>query len=173
MNTEIINPFLKATKQVVEMMAQIEVVAETPSIKKDNKTWGVVSGLVGLAGEQLSGNMVLSFDEPSIVAIVNAMIGESFSSLNEQVTDAVGELTNMVGGNIKTELFQKAPLFDISVPSVYIGDDLQRRTVSDDLCFHVPFTVGEEAFSVEFLMVTKKHGGTGVQSSLVDGMQKA
>ena len=78
----------------------------------------------------------------------------------------------MVGGGIKTELFQKAPLFDISVPSVYIGDDLQRRTVSDDLCFHAPFNLDGEDFSVEFLMVTKKAGGTGVQMSLVDSMQK-
>jgi hypothetical protein len=68
-------------------------------------------------------------------------------------------------------LFQKAPLFDISVPSVYIGEDLQRRTVSDDLCFLAPFKVGELEFSVEFLMVTKKEGGTGVQQSLVAGMQ--
>ena len=53
------------------------------------------------------------------------------------------------------------------------GDDLQRRTVTDDLCFHVPFTVGNETFSVEFLMVTKKQGGTGVQNSLVGSMAKA
>ena len=88
------------------------------------------------------------------------------------MVDAIGELTNMVGGNIKTELFQKAPLFDISVPSVYMGDDLQRRTVTDDLCFHVPFSIGGENFSVEFLMVTKKQGGTGVQASLVAGMSQ-
>ena len=76
----------------------------------------------------------------------------------------------MVGGSIKTELFQKAPLFDISIPSVYVGDDLQRRTVSDDLCFHAPFSIDGMEFSVEFLMVTKREGGTGVQGSVVDAM---
>ena len=74
----------------------------------------------------------------------------------------------MIGGSIKTELFQKTPLFDISIPSVYVGDDLQRRTVSDDLCFHVPFTIDDEVFSVEFLMITKEQGGTGVQQTMVD-----
>jgi chemotaxis protein CheX len=82
--------------------------------------------------------------------------------------DAVGELTNMIGGSIKTSLFQKTPLFDISVPSVYIGQDLQRRSVSEDLCFLVPFRVDDMEFSVEFLMVTKKDGGTGVQQAIVD-----
>ena len=92
---------------------------------------------------------------------------------DSELVDAIGELTNMVGGNIKTELFQKTPLFDISIPSVYIGEDLQRRSVSDDLCFLVPFKVGELEFSVEFLMVTKKAGGTGVQESIVGSAQGA
>jgi CheY-specific phosphatase CheX len=78
----------------------------------------------------------------------------------------------MVGGSIKTALFQKTPLFDISVPSVYIGEDLQRRSVSEDLCFLVPFKVGAAEFAVEFLMVTKKDGGTGVQDAIVSAASR-
>ena len=105
------------------------------------------------------------------MAVASLLMMEPDELEDGDIIDAIGEVTNMVGGSIKTELFQKAPLFDISVPSVHMGDDLHRRTVSDDLCFYAPFTVGEETFSVEFLMVTKKDGGTGVQSSLVDSMQ--
>ena len=88
---------------------------------------------------------------------------------DSELVDAIGELTNMIGGNIKTELFQKTPLFDISIPSVYMGDDLQRRTVTDDLCFYVPFKIGTYEFAVEFLMITKEKGGTGVQQALLAG----
>lgn len=156
MNTEIINPFLKATKQVVEMMAQIEVVAETPSIKKDNKTWGVVSGLVGLAGEQLSGNMVLSFDEPSIVAIVNAMIGESFSSLNEQVTDAVGELTNMISGTAKRELSERGFQFEMAIPVTIVGQHVEIVQLAQAPIVSIPFKTSMGQFVVEASLGKKK-----------------
>lgn len=53
-----------------------------------------------------------------------------------------------------------------------MGDDLQRRSMSNDLCFYAPFTLDDETFSVEFLMVTKKEGGTGVQASIVDSLEK-
>lgn len=84
------------------------------------------------------------------------LMTEPAALTEEELVDAVGELINMIGGNIKTELFQKTPLFDISIPSVYLGEDLQRRTVSNDLCFLVPFSYGGEEFSVEFLMITRR-----------------
>jgi hypothetical protein len=36
----------------------------------------------------------------------------------------------------------------------------------------VPFTVGGREFSVEFLMVTERAGGTAVQMSVVDAMER-
>ena len=60
---------------------------------------------------------------------------------------------------------------DISVPSVYIGQDLKHRSVCDDLCFVVPFDYEGDSMLVEFLMVTRDgEGTTGVQNSLVGAM---
>ncbi len=165
---------VKATCDVFRTMMNLRLVAGEVAVEKAQIRKAEVIGSIGVAGF-LTGSISLflpkSLAKRAVLAML--MMDPNDPLADGEMVDAIGELTNMVGGNIKTELFQKAPLFDISVPSVYIGDDLQRRTVSDDLCFHVPFTIGGEAFSVEFLMVTKKKGGTGVQASLVDGMQKA
>jgi chemotaxis protein CheX len=162
---------VKATCDVFRTMLSMKVSAGDVSVEKAMIRRAEVIGSIGVAGF-LTGSISLFLPKALARRAVAAMLMlDSPDALADtEMVDAIGELTNMVGGNIKTELFQKAPLFDISVPSVYVGEDLQRRTVSDDLCFHVPFTIGGESFSVEFLMVTKKDGGTGMQASLVQGM---
>lgn len=163
---------VKATTEVFRTMMNMRIVAGDVVVEKAKMRKSEVIGSIGVAGF-LTGSISLFL--PRVVAVqsvASMMMMEPEELEDGDLVDAIGEITNMVGGCIKTELFQKAPLFDISVPSVYVGEDLQRRTVSDDLCFHAPFTVGEETFSVEFLMVTKKAGGTGVQASVVDGLEK-
>lgn len=159
---------VKATCDVFRTMMNLKVVAGAVSIEKAQLRKAEVIGSIGVAGF-LTGSISLFMPKQLARQAVAAMLMlEPDAELaDNELIDAIGELTNMVGGNIKTGLFQKTPLFDISVPSVYVGEDLQRRSVSDDLCFLVPFKVGELEFAVEFLMVTKKEGGTGVQQAIV------
>ena len=160
----------KATSEVFRTMMGLRVTAGPVTVEKAQMRKAEVIGSIGVAGF-LTGSISLFLPRTlANKAVASLLMMEPDELEDGDMVDAIGELTNMVGGSIKTELFQKAPLFDISIPSVYVGDDLQRRTVSDDLCFHAPFTIEGEDFSVEFLMVTKKEGGTGVQSSLVDSM---
>lgn len=160
----------KATCEVFRTMMGLRVSAGDVTVEKAAMRKAEVIGSIGVAGF-LTGSISLFLPRDlANKACASLLMMEPEELADGDVVDAIGELTNMVGGNIKTELFQKAPLFDISVPSVYVGDDLQRRTVSDDLCFHAPFSIDGMEFSVEFLMVTKKEGGTGVQSSVVNSM---
>lgn len=165
---------VKATGDVFRTMMNLKAVPGEVVIEKAKIRKAEVIGSIGVAGF-LTGSISLFMPKGLARQAVAAMLMlEPDAELSDaELVDAIGELTNMVGGNIKTELFQKTPLFDISVPSVYIGEDLQRRSVSDDLCFLVPFKIGDHEFSVEFLMVTKKEGGTGVQQALVSGGTKA
>jgi chemotaxis protein CheX len=165
---------VKATSEVFRAMLGLRVTAGAVTVEKAMIRRAEVIGSIGIAGF-LSGSIsVLLPKSLARRAVATMLLLDSTSDLTDgDLADAVGELTNMIGGSIQTELFRKAPLFDISVPSVYIGDDLQRRTVCDDLCFHVPFTVGREQFCVEFLMATRKDAGTGAPTALADGMQKA
>lgn len=163
---------VKATTEVFRTMMDMRVVAGEVGIEKAQIRKSEVIGSIGVAGF-LTGSISLFLPRSiAVQSVASMMMMEPEELADGDLVDAIGEITNMVGGRIKTELFRKAPLFDISVPSVYVGEDLQRRTVSDDLCCHAPFTVGDESFSVEFLMVTKKAGGTGVQASVVDGLEK-
>lgn len=156
MNVEYINPFLLATKNVIETMAFTQVSAGKPYLKKDSRTWGVVSGLIGLAGEQVSGNMLLSFDEPSILHIVSKMLGEEFKSVSKDVTDAVGELTNMISGNAKVELNKTGLQFEMAIPATIIGKDVEITQMAPAPTVVIPFSCEAGKFVVEANLGMKK-----------------
>lgn len=159
---------IKATTEVFRTMMSIVLQPGEVSIEKAKTRKAEVIGSLGVAGF-LSGSISVFLPRALAQSAGAAMLMLEPGTVmpDEELVDAIGELTNMIGGNIKTELFQKTPLFDISIPSVYVGDDLQRRTVTDDLCFYVPFRAGDLEFAVEFLMITKEKGGTGVQQTLL------
>ncbi len=174
LDRELGRSMVAATCEVFRTMMQLEAVPGEVVVAPAQLRRAEVIGSIGVAGF-LTGSISLflpkSLARQAVAALLQLDSADDVA--DGDLVDAIGEVTNMVGGGIKTALFRKAPLFDISAPSVYVGDDLRRRTVADDLCFLAPFTVGDTTFHVEFLMATRGAGGTGVQSSLVGSMQKA
>ena len=149
MKVDYINPFLEAAKTVIETMAFTPVTAGKPALKQDNLTWGVVSGVIGLASAKLKGNMVLSFDEGSILGIVSKMLGEEFKSVNQDVVDAVGELTNMISGGAKKALSEKGFAFDMALPVMIVGKDVAIVPLSKGPVVAVPFETEKGKFVIE------------------------
>ena len=149
MDAELINPFVKSVENVITTMAGISLTMEKLALKTDNRTWGDVSGIIGLAGNQASGNMILSFDQPSILAIVSGMLGEKFTAIDAQVTDAVGELTNMVSGGAKAQLSEKGYSFDMATPIILVGKDIEIKQLSKAPILMVPFITSEGKFVLE------------------------
>ena len=94
MKVEFINPFLTSLMNVLETMAMTKLQPGKPGIKKDNKARGDVSGLIGMAGPQTKGSLSVTFEEKLALSIMERMLGERPDSLNEEVTDMVGEITN-------------------------------------------------------------------------------
>ncbi len=121
MNVEFINPFLTSLINVLSMMAQTQLKAEKPSLKKDELARGDVSGLIGMVGPQTKGSLSISFEESLALAIMEKMLGERPTEVNEEVTDMVGEITNMVTGGAKNMLGEKGYEFDMATPIVVSG----------------------------------------------------
>lgn len=164
---------VKATTDVFKTMMNMKVVPGEVSVEKAQSRKAEVIGSIGVAGF-LSGSISIFLSHAmAMQASANMLMMEDPCEVSEEdMVDAIGELTNMIGGNIKNELFEKTALFDISVPSVYVGQDLHRRTVSNDLCFHVPFTWEGMELSVEFLMITAESASTtGVQATIMASLK--
>ncbi|MCP1339108.1 chemotaxis protein CheX [Idiomarina sp. M1R2S28] len=123
MNAEFVNPFLQALQNVLSMMAQMELKPGKAQLKKDEYARGDVSGIIGMVGPQIKGSFSISFEENLACEIMNKMLGELPNSINEDVCDMVGEITNMVTGGAKKTLGEKGYDFDMATPIVVSGKD--------------------------------------------------
>ena len=64
MDVNNINPALSSIVNVLTTMAGITPTIGKPSIKKDEKALGVVTGLIDLVGKDATGSLAISFSKP-------------------------------------------------------------------------------------------------------------
>lgn len=150
MKAEFINPFLNATKNVIETMAQTPVQAKKPMLKDGTTTYGEVTGIIGMASETVSGTMVVSFSEKCILKIVGNMLMEDpKAKIDDEIVDAVGELTNMICGGAKAELAKLNHKFDLATPTMVVGQGVEISHYSDQPTICIPFSTDAGEFVIE------------------------
>lgn len=140
MNVEFINPFLASLMNVLSTMAQTELKPGKPQRKQGEVAQGDVSGLIGMVGAQTKGSFSITFDEGLALTIMERMLGERPSNINEEVTDMVGEITNMVTGGAKNLLGEKGYEFDMATPIVVSGSNHTITHKCDGPKVLIPFT---------------------------------
>ncbi|ALO33573.1 chemotaxis protein CheX [Colwellia sp. MT41] len=121
MNVEFINPFLSSMLNVMSTMAQMELTPEKPRLKKNEVAMGDVSGLIGMVSKQAKGSLSITFEASLALATMKNMVGEAPDEVNEEITDLIGEITNMVTGGAKRLLSEKGIEFDMATPIVVSG----------------------------------------------------
>jgi len=120
MDAALVNPFIEGTLHILDTTAFVKVKPETPFLKKDRKALGDISGLLEISGD-LSGSAAISFSEKSILGIVSAMFGEDMIEINDEITDAVGEISNMVAGHVTTKIAEMDKKVKVKFQEVKIG----------------------------------------------------
>ena len=124
MKKEWLVPFIESTANVLSMMAQTESSCINTSEPDSSATWGDVTGLVGLSGAAINGNMSISFKRECILGVVNSMLGEAHTEITDEITDAVGELTNMISSSARSSLEKLGLDLDMALPLVIKGKDV-------------------------------------------------
>jgi chemotaxis protein CheX len=148
MNVEFINPFLSATVNVLKTMAFMEAKPGKPYVKKEGGACGDVSGIIGITGPA-NGSMSISFSSPCILKIVANMLGEECAEINDDIKDAVGELTNMISGTARNELGTKGFTFQIAIPTIVSGAGHQIKHQCKGPTVAIPFETACGSFVVE------------------------
>ena len=109
----------RAVTDVVSMMLNYQpMIVPYQSTQIDT----ALSAIVGFGGK-MPGFLALHLGAESACTLASALLGMSFEGIDDIVTDAMGELVNMLAGGLKKNLSQNEELFRISVPSVILGKD--------------------------------------------------
>jgi chemotaxis protein CheX len=144
----LINPFINATLNVLETMAFTTADAGKPYLKKDQVARGDVSGVIGLTGE-VKGTMSISFTEESILPIVSSVLKEDIKEMNDEIKDAVGEITNVISGQARQELEALGRSLSAAIPTVIMGKNHTIRHITTHPIIAVPFSTNDGDFTIE------------------------
>ncbi len=118
MQVEYINPFITSLKNAFQTMLDCEARRGELTVKKNNQAAHMVSGVIGLSGRAV-GTVVLSFSEELALKTASTMLMMEATEIDDDVLDAVGEMTNMVAGAAKAELEEYQ--LSVSLPNVITG----------------------------------------------------
>jgi chemotaxis protein CheX len=80
-----------------------------------------ISAVIGLTGEA-RGTVVISMRDDLAIKLTGILTGKSHQVLYDDVVDAVGELINIIAGNVKQELEDTFRLV-ISLPAIVTGKE--------------------------------------------------
>ncbi len=143
-----INPFLNAVLHVLSTMAHVDAKPAAPYLNKDRKAVGDVTGIIAISG-YTEGTISLTLSEGAIVKIVNNMLFENYTEINDDIVDAVGELTNMIAGQARAQLSQQGMSFDASTPAVVKGKGHTIDHITSAPILSIPFSLDEGDLVVE------------------------
>jgi chemotaxis protein CheX len=156
MNVKFINPFLEGTLEVLKTMAMLdEPTVGKPYIKTGNQAKGDVSAIIGMTGSA-RGSLALSFSEKSILKIVSNMLGEKHVGINDEVRDAVGEITNMISGVARKKLEGQGYNISAAIPTVVSGKSHMIYHVAGGPSIIIPFETADGPFFVDVCLVVDK-----------------
>lgn len=147
MDVSYINPFVEAVDSVFTTMLGVKPKRNGLKVSDGRTRDSVVTSLVGFSG-QVSGVVVLRFPPKTALGLAGRMLSTEFAEINDEVTDAVAELANMVAGSAKAK-FQHDPPLELGLPTVVDGTSYKLRYPSKAVWLEVPFSSGAGDFTME------------------------
>jgi chemotaxis protein CheX len=111
---------------------------------------GVVS-FIGIAGSW-AGTGSLTCSPAMACRICEAMLMTEAPAVNEDVLDAVAEITNMIIGGVKTDLETELGPLGLSIPTVVFGRNFKTRSAGTTDWIHVRFLWGEEPLLIKMCL---------------------
>ncbi|MBO7354983.1 MAG: chemotaxis protein CheX [Lachnospiraceae bacterium] len=148
-----INPFLKATITVFEMLGIAGGKVGKPSIKDLDFPANTFLIQVGVTGA-MKGQVFFEIEDKKAMSIASTMMmGMPVKSLDPMACSALQELGNMILGNTSTLFSTMNIIFDITPPLSMHGDKLKIQTETPAIS--IPVLFNDEEFIRLYIAVTE------------------
>ena len=110
-----------------------------------------ITAMVGFAGVY-SGLVSLHAPKKLALAFTSSMLGMEIDDLNDDVRDALGEITNMIAGSFKQHISRGGADIKLSTPSIVGGDDYFINAGNNLDSLTLRFASEEEWFIVSIVL---------------------
>ncbi len=152
MDVSYINPFIASTVATYKSMLFDDTIKPLkPFLKSLPFPTYDISATIGLSGKA-QGIIAIAYDLSTAMKSVAGMIGAPVPANSPELTDAIGEIVNIIAGYAKKDLAQYE--LEISLPSVITGQGHFICTPSRTMALVVPFSCKYGNFSMEVALIT-------------------
>jgi chemotaxis protein CheX len=150
MKADHINPFIEATRKLMEVMVGIKHFRKQEvTLDQQLKAAFDVSAIIGITGG-FTGSIVLSFSKSVAAAMLSSLLGEPVEEFDDDVCDAVSEMVNIITGNAHAILAESGyGNFERSLPNVVIGKGHVVNRPQDAPCINVFFDTELGGFAMQ------------------------
>jgi chemotaxis protein CheX len=144
----IVAAITSATNELFSTMLDLPIESGDSMAKDEVEASSGLVALIGLAGAW-AGTGSIACTGALACTLATQLLGMPVEAVNEDVLDAVGEITNMILGNVKTMLEEKVGPMGLSTPTVIFGRNFQTRSARVHAWTLVPFNVNGEKLLVQ------------------------
>lgn len=163
MKAEHINPFLTSAVEVFSTMLNCDLKRGTPALNAAFQPAHDVSGVIGLSGKA-SGTVVVSVDCEVAMCVTEKMLGDRPDTLNADVMDAIGEITNMIAGRAKTGLAHLE--MSLALPTVITGKNHVIRFGSLAQTISIPYSCAWGELTVEVGLIEEDEAAAAKRTKM-------
>ncbi|MCF6155627.1 MAG: chemotaxis protein CheX [Candidatus Brocadia sp.] len=155
----------ESTKTLFETMIMMDLKYDEASLVDDTQIKTDVIGMVSFTGKY-HGVIALFCSKRFALKVASTMLMTELTEFSGEVKDAIGEVSNMIAGNVKTKLAAQYGDMHLSIPIVIAGEGLSITAVNNHpvvadttlSCFSkdpwlmTPFISNNEKFNIGLLL---------------------
>jgi chemotaxis protein CheX len=117
-----VKPFVNATLNTFKAFVGFDLIAGNPHFTGRTVEFDQdISAVIGLSGN-IRGAVVVSMKKDFALKLTDTLVGMPHTELDDDAVDAIGEIVNIIAGNIKSEVAGGEKIV-ISLPTVIKGSD--------------------------------------------------
>ncbi len=140
---------IESAKEIFSTMVMMEISVSGTLGRENVLLDESISGVIGLAGTH-KGVLAIHIPYKVAMAITSSFLGMDVDEINEDVKDAVGELANMLGGNVKSILSESGRDISLSLPSTITGQHYDFQPTKEAERIIIPFRCDAGEFTIDF-----------------------
>lgn len=155
MTNVLYTPFLNATKDVFQLMLDLHNITDKPhridEVGHSNSNMDIAIGIIG----DLEGKVVYHFPTETSLEMVKIMSGMEFDEIDDFVTSAMGEIANIISGNVMSILSTQDFTCDILPPQIITPDNESQETGSFDFLSGMQICTDIGDINLDIMLKTK------------------
>lgn len=148
LGTEIVT----GVKEVFSTMLMMELKDHEVVLEDKVEVESNLTSMIGLGGG-IRGVLAIHCPSTVATAITGGFLGMEVDEIDEDVKDAIGEIANMVAGNLKVSYAKINLDIELAIPTSVVGDSFSIGGFAGAKRVTVPLELADQTFLVELMYV--------------------